>query len=93
MKKANVRFIGIALLATVAWPVATPAQNTAQMGKVVQELVDAKQFMGTVLVARGDQILFSRAYGEANLEWHVANTPTTKFRLGSVTKQFTPRAF
>ena len=89
MKKANVRFIGIALLATVAWPFATPAQDTAQMGKVVQELVDAKQFMGTVLVARGDQILFNKAYGDANLEWHVPNTPTTRFRLGSVTKQFT----
>ena len=25
----------------------------------------------------------------ANLEWEVPNSPTTKFRLGSVTKQFT----
>lgn len=59
------------------------------MDKLVQEYVDAKQFMGTVLVARGDQVLFSKGYGEANLEWQVANTPTTKFRLGSITKQFT----
>lgn len=30
-----------------------------------------------------------KGYGFANLEWQVSNTPTTKFRLGSITKQFT----
>jgi CubicO group peptidase (beta-lactamase class C family) len=45
--------------------------------------------MGSVLVARGTQVLFSKGYGSANLEWDVPNTPSTKFRLGSVTKQFT----
>ena len=34
-------------------------------------------------------MLFSKGYGSADLEWDVPNTPTTKFRLGSVTKQFT----
>jgi CubicO group peptidase (beta-lactamase class C family) len=28
-------------------------------------------------------------YGFANLEWNIPNSPTTKFRLGSLTKQFT----
>jgi CubicO group peptidase (beta-lactamase class C family) len=45
--------------------------------------------MGSVLVARGDQVLFSKGYGSANLEWDIPNTPSTKFRLGSITKQFT----
>jgi CubicO group peptidase (beta-lactamase class C family) len=40
-------------------------------------------------VARGDQVLISKSYGSANLEWNVPNTPGTKFRLGSITKQFT----
>ncbi len=30
-----------------------------------------------------------RGYGSANLEWKIPNSPTAKFRLGSVTKQFT----
>jgi CubicO group peptidase (beta-lactamase class C family) len=34
-------------------------------------------------------VLFTKGYGSANLEWEVPNSPTTKFRLGSVTKQFT----
>jgi CubicO group peptidase (beta-lactamase class C family) len=71
------------------WSLTAHAQDTARMDRVVQEYADTKQFMGSVLVARGDQVLFSKAYGEANLEWHVANTATTKFRLGSITKQFT----
>jgi CubicO group peptidase (beta-lactamase class C family) len=45
-----------------------------------------------VLVARGDMILFSKAYGSANLEWNIPNTATTKFRIASVTKQFTAAA-
>jgi CubicO group peptidase (beta-lactamase class C family) len=45
--------------------------------------------MGSVLVARDGQVIYSKGYGSADLEWDVPNTPTTKFRLGSVTKQFT----
>jgi CubicO group peptidase (beta-lactamase class C family) len=33
--------------------------------------------------------VFNKAYGKANLEWDIANTPTTKYRIGSITKQFT----
>lgn len=58
------------------------------MDQVVQSYA-ADHFMGSVLVARGDKVLFSKAYGFANLEWDVPNTPDTKFRIGSLTKQFT----
>lgn len=57
--------------------------------QIVQSFVTPKQFMGTVLVAKSDKIVFDKAYGFANLEWQIPNTPDTKFRLGSVTKQFT----
>ncbi len=48
--------------------------------------------MGTVLVARGGKVLFSNGYGFANLEWRVPNDPATRFRIGSITKQFTSAA-
>ena len=48
--------------------------------------------MGSVLVARGNQVLFSKGYGFANLEWRVPNGAATKFRIGSITKQFTAAA-
>lgn len=65
------------------------AQDAARMDQIVQSFVADHQFMGTVLVARGDKILLSKGYGSANLEWDIPNAPNTKFRLGSITKQFT----
>src|SRR5437868_15281443 len=63
--------------------------STARMEEVVQSFVSAKQFMGSVLVARDGKVLLSHGYGYANFEWAIPNSPTTKFRLGSITKQFT----
>ena len=59
------------------------------MDEVVQSYVRNKTFMGTVLVARGSDVILSKGYGSASLEWDIPNTPATKFRLGSLTKQFT----
>ena len=81
------------LLFSLALAELAAAQNSAaRMDEVVQSYVDAKQFMGSVLVARGEAVLFSKAYGSANLEWNIPNTTTTKFRIGSMTKQFTAAA-
>src|SRR5882672_5618505 len=69
--------------------VAALAQDTARMDQLVQSYGANRQFMGSVLVARGSEVLFSKGYGSANLEWSIPNSPATKFRLGSITKQFT----
>ena len=45
-----------------------------------------------VLVSRGGKILFSKGFGLANTADKVPVTPETKFRIGSVTKQFTAAA-
>ena len=50
------------------------------------------RFSGSVLVAKGDQVLFAKGYGLANVEHGVLNSPQTIFRLGSITKQFTAMA-
>ena len=68
------------------------AQDTARMEQVIQSHVGAGSFMGTVLVARDGKVVLDKAYGMANVEWDVPNAPNTKFRLGSITKQFTAAA-
>jgi len=65
------------------------APDVARMEQVIQSYVSAKQFMGSVLVAHGKDIVLDKGYGDANIEWEIPNSPSTKFRLGSVTKQFT----
>jgi len=82
-------WLAVLLLAGGASAVRAQAPNTARMEQVVQSYVAAKQFMGSVLVARGNEVLLDKGYGFADLEWEVPNSPATKFRLGSITKQFT----
>lgn len=72
--------------------VSVAAQDTSRMEQVIQSHVSAGTFMGTVLVARDGKVIVDKAYGMANVEWDIPNTTTTKFRLGSITKQFTAAA-
>jgi CubicO group peptidase (beta-lactamase class C family) len=53
----------------------------------VDELL--KHFMGSILMVRDGHVLMDQSFGSANLEWEIANTSATKFRIGSLTKQFT----
>ena len=46
-------------------------------------------FRGSVLVGIDGRIVFEKGYGYADEEWGAKNTPTTKFRIASLTKQFT----
>lgn len=60
-----------------------------RVDKYVQSAIERYHFSGAVLVAKGGQVVLSKGYGLANVEHDVANTPHTKFRIGSLTKQFT----
>jgi CubicO group peptidase (beta-lactamase class C family) len=67
-----------------------PAQGlTSKVDEYMSTAIKRSRFSGSILVARDGQVLVSRGYGMANLEDEVSNTPQTKFRLGSLTKQFT----
>jgi CubicO group peptidase (beta-lactamase class C family) len=88
----SVAFVLLLAAPAVAQPAATQpatAQDAARLEDFVQAAIQKRNFMGTVLVARGDEILLNKGYGQANAEWNIPNTPATKFRLGSLTKQFT----
>jgi len=71
-----------------------PTTETAQyIESKVDEYIGAylkmERFSGSVLIAKDEEILLKKGYGMANYEHDVPNTPYTKFRLGSITKQFT----
>lgn len=56
---------------------------------LLSKYAEYKLFNGTVLVADDSGILFKKGYGFANIEWNIPNQPDVKFRIGSITKQFT----
>lgn len=68
------------------------AQLALQIDKTLTALAEQGRFSGSVLVARDGKVLVSKGYGLANMELGVPNTPQTKFRLASLTKQFTAMA-
>lgn len=72
---------------------ACAAQSDVQrMDELINSYVANKQFTGTVLIAKGDEILLSKGYGAASIAWNIPNSPATKFRIASVSKQFTAAA-
>jgi CubicO group peptidase (beta-lactamase class C family) len=90
---ASVFVLGFGPLA-IAQPRTAPAAASANAlaGQADAAMASYPQFSGVVLVAKDGKPVFRKAYGLANREWNVANTPETKFRLGSLTKAFTAAA-
>src|SRR5262249_44564751 len=90
-KAVAIRLVILSALSLGAF-IKMPAQEAAPIASKFDEYLSAaaKQgFTGSAWLARDGKVIFSKGYGLANIELDVPNTPRTKFRLGSVTKQFT----
>jgi CubicO group peptidase (beta-lactamase class C family) len=82
----------------VAWALtglvhAQPSPVTSGVASSIGTLIEpqdrAHLFSGVVLVQRGDQVIFHRAYGFASWELSAANTEQTRFGIASITKPMT----
>ena len=69
--------------------VALAQDRAAKIQEVLALAHKYRQFNGAVLVAENGKVVYKGAFGMANIEWNIPNAPETKFRLGSITKQFT----
>lgn len=96
MKLRLLTLVGLAI--ALACASSTFSQTTTRLGatplemrmdQIVRSYTAANAFMGTVFVSEGDHVLLDKGYGSADLEWNIPNAPDVKFRLGSLTKQFT----
>ena len=68
------------------------AADGAKAGKIDELLTlyyQNGQFNGSALVAERQEVIYKRGFGLAQMEWNIPNEPDTKFRVGSITKQFT----
>lgn len=71
---------------------APPPSISTMMDDYIKAYVEKGWFSGAVLAAQKGEIILSKGYGMANCEFDIPNTPSTKFHLGSITKQFTSMA-
>jgi CubicO group peptidase (beta-lactamase class C family) len=60
-----------------------------RLDKLMQKAYHDKQFIGSVLVAEGDSIIYLHSFGLADTRNASPNTDTTKFLLASVSKPIT----
>jgi CubicO group peptidase (beta-lactamase class C family) len=88
MRSATRRLAFVLLLASLALPLLA-ASKAESIDALVRRYNELRQFNGTVLVADASGVIHKKGYGYANFEWQIPNAPDVRFRLGSITKQFT----
>jgi CubicO group peptidase (beta-lactamase class C family) len=82
----------VALFSLVSVAIESRADDLAsRISNYMAHASQKQNFSGAILVAHQGRVLM-KAYGFANAEWSVPNTPQTKFEIGSLTKQFTAAA-
>ena len=67
----------------------TAKDKAAKIDEVMTAANKYRLFNGSVLVAENGKVIYKKGLGLAQMEWNIPNAPDTKFRLGSITKQFT----
>ena len=65
------------------------ADKIDKLENLISTYADYGEFNGAILVAEEGKIIYKKGFGLANMEWNIPNQTNTKFRIGSVTKQFT----
>ena len=89
----NVMTVLAAVFMAVLSPAALAQQDYSdKANSLIESYARSDLFSGSVLVAQHGNAIFRKAFGPANREWDIPNTLETKFRIGSVTKQFTAAA-
>ncbi|MCJ7743111.1 MAG: beta-lactamase family protein [Dehalococcoidales bacterium] len=69
-----------------------PPELISELDAMLSELAKQALFTGSVLIACQGDVLLSQGYGLADREKNILNTAQTRFRLASITKQFTAMA-
>lgn len=82
----------LAVMVFVSQGHASSSYLVSTLDTYLKAQAEKADFSGSVLVARGDEVLFSKGYGYADVEWKIPNTPQTRFRIASMTKSFVATA-
>jgi D-alanyl-D-alanine carboxypeptidase len=64
-------------------------KDVIEINQLVDDLSNKDTFSGTVLIAKGNEIIYQKAVGFANKESNIKSNIDTKFNLASMNKMFT----
>ena len=67
----------------------TEKDRLQEIGSYLKRMGDAEIFSGAVVIARDGKPVFAQAFGYADREKKILNTPDTPFLIGSLNKLFT----
>ena len=65
------------------------SDKVSKINEIVDLYADYEMFNGSVLVAEEGKVIFKKGLRFANMEWDIPNQTDTKFKIASLTKQFT----
>lgn len=57
--------------------------------EIIKQYTDPGWFSGSVVIFKGDKVIYDKSFGLADIENKVRNTSATRTRIGSINKHFT----
>jgi D-alanyl-D-alanine carboxypeptidase len=86
----------LAIVIVVAfWAGGSIAQRNSTAAAIqtyLQPYAQSENFSGDILVEKSGKVIFEKAYGFADREHRIRNTPATRFHIASMSMQFTAAA-
>ena len=80
----------LALILALTYSLFTVAQDRfTKMDSLLTYLNKNDKFMGSLCIREGENVVFNKAYGFADVDKNIAADRMTKYKIGSVTKTFT----
>lgn len=88
LKLNSVYFLVLLLLFVTSPNQILSQDKTSKINELMIKLHENEQFNGAALVSEHGKIIYKKGFGYADMSWKVPNEVNTKFKIGSITKQF-----
>lgn len=83
------RTISLYLLILLISFASTAQESSMIINNQISAYARTNHFNGTILVQKGDKILYNESFGLANFEHHIPTTNQSRYKIASITKLFT----
>ena len=89
MKIPKILTLFLIAIITATAASAQEAEKVQKIDALLKNYYVYGQLNGAILVSENGKVIYKKGFGMANMEWEIPVQTDTKFRIASVTKQFT----